>query len=143
VGKSALSKLYQINLDVITPLQASVVFLSHKHLYDAHKAAEELAALEDTNARLINAAVGRGMVSEMDNMQEVAVLVCGLHDEIAQIKADRENAYKEIRDMNRPMPCGHLARYAVNEEDGTQYCVMCVLEATQLTIINLVNEDEQ
>jgi len=23
------------------------------------------------------------------------------------------------------MPCGHLARYAVNGEDGTQYCCMC------------------
>ena len=50
-------------------------------------------------------------------------------NEIAQLKADRENAYKEIRDMNIPMPCGHLARYAVNVDEGTQYCVMCVCEA--------------
>jgi len=44
--------------------------------------------------------------------------------------------------LQSPMPCGHLARYAVNEEAGTQYCVMCVLEATQLTITNLVNDDD-
>lgn len=44
--------------------------------------------------------------------------------------------------LQSPMPCGHLARYAVNEEAGTQYCSLCVLEATQLTITNLVNDDE-
>jgi len=27
--------------------------------------------------------------------------------------------------LQSPMPCGHLARYAVNEEEGTQYCCMC------------------
>jgi hypothetical protein len=31
--------------------------------------------------------------------------------------------------LQTPMPCGHLARYAVNGEDGTQYCCMCALEA--------------
>ena len=45
--------------------------------------------------------------------------------------------------LQSPMPCGHLARHAVNEEAGTQYCALCVLEATQLTITNLVNEDDE
>lgn len=45
--------------------------------------------------------------------------------------------------LQSPMPCGHLARYAVNEKEGTQYCALCVLEATQLTITNLVNEDDE
>ncbi len=49
-------------------------------------------------------------------------------NEIAQLKADRENAYKEIRDMNIPMPCGHLARYAVNVDEGTQYCLFCAAD---------------
>lgn len=66
-----------------------------------------------------------------------------LQSDFIQTRADRENAYKEIREMNTPMPCGHLARYAVNGDEGTQYCALCVLDATQLTIINLVNEDEQ
>lgn len=43
--------------------------------------------------------------------------------------------------LQTPMPCGHLARYAVNEEDGTQYCALCVLEADRQTITNLVMVD--
>ena len=43
--------------------------------------------------------------------------------------------------LQSPMPCGHLARYAVNGEDGTQYCCMCVLEADKQTIANLVMVD--
>ncbi len=31
--------------------------------------------------------------------------------------------------LQTPMPCGHLARYAVNGEEGTQYCCMCEREA--------------
>ena len=43
--------------------------------------------------------------------------------------------------LQSPMPCGHLARYAVNEEEGTQYCALCVLEADRQTITNLVMVD--
>ena len=43
--------------------------------------------------------------------------------------------------LQSPMPCGHLARYAVNVDVGTQYCVMCVLDATNQTIANLVLND--
>jgi len=32
---------------------------------------------------------------------------------------------EQIDKLNALMSCGHLARYAVNEEDGTQYCCMC------------------
>jgi len=46
-------------------------------------------------------------------------------DEIKQLKADRENAYALLRQYNTPMPCGHLGAYAVNGEDGTQYCALC------------------
>ena len=35
---------------------------------------------------------------------------------------------EQIDKLNAPMPCGHLARYAVNGEDGTQYCLMCEFE---------------
>ena len=34
--------------------------------------------------------------------------------------------------LNGKMPCGHLARYAVNGEDGTQYCSMCALRHVHL-----------
>ena len=69
--------------------------------------------------------------------------------EIAQLKADRENAYKEIREMNIPMPCGHLARYAVNGEEGTQYCCMCLATELQKELgvlqrhVARISEDEQ
>lgn len=33
--------------------------------------------------------------------------------------------------LQSPMPCGHLARYAVNGEDGTQYCCMCEMVSTK------------
>lgn len=65
---------------------------------------------------------------------------------LTQVLADRENAYKEIRDMNTPMVCGHAGRYAVNEKEGTQYCSVCngdaLFEAGKkaLIYINKMNE---
>jgi len=43
--------------------------------------------------------------------------------ESAQSEFDALNNY--IKQLGVLMPCGHLARYAVNKEDGTQYCCMC------------------
>ena len=40
--------------------------------------------------------------------------------------------------LQSPMPCGHLSRYAVNGEDGTQYCCMCDREAL-LTALNVAH----
>lgn len=42
--------------------------------------------LEAANSRLLAAAAGRGMVSELDNMRQAAVLVCGLYDRIAELE---------------------------------------------------------
>lgn len=39
--------------------------------------------------------------------------------------------------LQSPMPCGHLARYAVNADEGTQYCALCELEEKQKTIDDL------
>ena len=50
---------------------------------DLGRAVQDRAALE----RLSAAASGRGMVSEMDDMAEVAVLVCGLHDRAEKAEA--------------------------------------------------------
>ena len=47
-----LHELYKISEELITPLQASVVFLSGKHLHDALRAADELAALNARIAKL-------------------------------------------------------------------------------------------
>lgn len=43
---------------------------------------------------------------------------CNLRLEIQAVEANYDA-------LQTPMPCGHLARYAVNGEEGTQYCVMC------------------
>ena len=65
--------------------------------------------------------------------------------EVAKLNADLQERVdfmeKKIDELNAPMPCGHLARYAVNEKEGTQYCVLCVLDATNQTIANLVMTD--
>lgn len=58
-----------------------------------------------------------------------------IHTESIQSNLANYNA------LQTPMPCGHLARYAVNGEDGTQYCALCVLEADKQTIANLVMVD--
>lgn len=54
------------------------------------------------------------------------------HPDIEKIKKSIEKNEEEhkfmseqIDKLNAPMPCGHLARYAVNSDEGTQYCVMC------------------
>jgi hypothetical protein len=47
-----------------------------------------ITELLDTIERLQSFAAGRGMVSEADNMAEVAVLMCGLHDKIDMLKED-------------------------------------------------------
>ena len=52
---------------------------------------------ESELARLKSFASGRGMVSEASDMSEVAVLVCGLHDEIARLAKKLEVAI-ESRD---------------------------------------------
>ena len=57
--------------------------------------------------------------------------------EIAQLKADRENAYALLRTYNTPMPCGHLGAYAVGGEEGTQYCVMCLADDLGMEINRL------
>lgn len=103
---------------------------------------EKIEELQSTNARIITAAAGRGMASEMENPQEVAVLVCGLHDKIAEIETEHKYMSEQIDKLNTPMLCGHLARYVVSADEGTHYCALCVLDATQLTIMNLINDED-
>lgn len=40
----------------------------------------------------------------------------------------KNEAQARLVAFGQTMPCGHLARYAVNGEDGTQYCSLCELE---------------
>lgn len=61
--------------------------------------------------------------------------------EISELKENIKAVEANYDALQSPMPCGHLARYAVNEEAGTQYCAICVLDATNQTIANLVMTD--
>ena len=47
-------------------------------------------------ARLKAAAAGQGMVSEMADMEEVAVLVVGLHDRIALVEQERNALHADL-----------------------------------------------
>ena len=47
-------------------------------------------------ARLKSAAAGHGMVSEMADMSEVAVLVVGLHERIARVEQERDALHADL-----------------------------------------------
>jgi len=47
----------------------------------------EIGSIEENYQRVLLAAKGRGMVSEMLNMEEAVVLVCGLHDKVLRLEA--------------------------------------------------------
>lgn len=57
--------------------------------------------LEADLKRLKDAADGRGMVSEMADLPEVAVLVCGLHDKVDRLRAELDE-YKSWANGRRP-----------------------------------------
>lgn len=46
--------------------------------------------------------------------------------EVMQLLDIKNEAQARLVELGMTMPCGHLARYAVNGEDGTQYCCMCL-----------------
>ena len=75
---------------------------------------------------------------DLPNLQELALKA---DVELTQLLDIKNEAQARLVELGMTMPCGHLARYAVNEEDGTQYCCMCVLEADKQTIANLVMVD--
>ena len=51
-----------------------------------------------------------------------------LHKEFERSQSNLIAVEANYDALQTPMPCGHLARYAVSGEEGTQYCAMCVLE---------------
>lgn len=64
-------------------------------------------------------------MSETPEQIELAETAQVEFDQLTNLKND---AHTRLVELGMTMPCGHLARYAVNEEDGTQYCVMCLCE---------------
>ncbi len=60
---------------------------------------------------------------------EIGLMFCECMNFEEDLQAHLKQIEANYDALQTPMPCGHLARYAVNGEEGTQYCVMCVLEA--------------
>ena len=56
----------------------------------------EIASLRAEIARLKAAAAGHEMVSEMADMEEVAVLVVGLHGRIARVEQERDALHADL-----------------------------------------------
>ncbi len=59
---------------------------------------------------------------DKENARKAVIELEALETNLKQVEANYDA-------LQTPMPCGHLARYAVNEEEGTQYCCMCDREA--------------
>lgn len=86
----------------------------------------------------------RGIATELD----LCVLMAGsLNDrrhaalELEKLHADLASANSRLVDMGTTMSCGHLARYVVSAAEGTQYCLLCAMEATEQTILNLIKDE--
>ncbi len=67
---------------------------------------------------------------ENGDPNELTYCICMtfVEDAEATVKAHMKQIEANYDALQSPMPCGHLARYAVNGEDGTQYCALCELE---------------
>ena len=74
------------------------------------EAREELLEILETDKRIVKAAIGRGMVSEMDNIEEVAVLVCGLHDKVQMLEATNKYLEGIINNSLNPPEMNHWGR---------------------------------
>jgi len=68
---------------------------------------------------------------DKENARKAVIELEALETNLEQVEANYDA-------LQTPMPCGHLARYAVNGEEGTQYCVMCEIEADKKYISELL-----
>jgi len=64
---------------------------------------------------------------------EANELIAALQNEIESLKEERGDLLLQVNAYNTLMPCGHLARYVVTADEGTQYCLMCLTESMQET----------
>lgn len=46
-------------------------------------------------------------------------------EELEQLHRELAKATGQLITLEMKMACGHLARYAVNVDEGTQYCALC------------------
>jgi hypothetical protein len=63
----------------------------------------------------------------------------GLIDMLEESTEEIQQLRTRLKVLQSPMPCGHLARYAVNTDDGTQYCVKCDRNAQMIALENIAD----
>ena len=68
-----------------------------------------------------------------DETQSALIEANELINEIESLKEERGDLLLQVNAYNTLMPCGHLARYVVTADEGTQYCLMCLTESMQET----------
>jgi len=83
-------------------------------LFQFSKGAEE-------DARLIAKLLDMHYTGQLIHTESIQNKLANYDAQAEQLKQVEAN-YDALQ---TPMPCGHLARYAVNGEEGTQYCVVC------------------
>lgn len=83
-------------------------------LFQFSKGAEE-------DARLIAKLLDMHYTGQLIHTESIQNKLANYDAQAEQLKQVEAN-YDALQ---TPMPCGHLARYAVNGEEGTQYCCMC------------------
>jgi len=132
---SALNNLQNKNrFGQITELELCVLMAGT--LCDPNKAAEQLATLETNCSTAIQANIEVAQLNvalqeKLDGYQTLIDHHKEHHAEYEKIKSHIESIEANYDALQTPMPCGHLARYAVNGEGGTQYCCMCLANETQ------------
>ncbi len=63
------------------------------------------------------------------NRMPVVCFVCNTPHARKSMQYERNNMNKLVPlCLGIIMPCGHLARYAVNVDEGTQYCLFCAAD---------------
>jgi hypothetical protein len=76
----------------------------------------EIERLQADNKRLKSFAAGRGMASEADGPEEIAVLVCGLHDKVERLRGELARAIQTTPEdydwsvLDRAFEAGQMQR---------------------------------
>ena len=123
-GPAALRRMIEMFLSGATDLDV-LEFDGEKLASDWQAERAQAAADRVTLDRLTAAAKGRGMVSEMADMAEVAVLVCGLYDRAELAEAALAQARALLTELYDDSPCrfdhhGHCQEH----NSMTDVCIM-------------------
>jgi len=157
---SAFQEIKSKNYEERTELENAIICAwATSYSQTAIKAAEQLATLETNCANAIQANIevaqlnvalqekieeytevyNRVMAEQCAPDEQHCTCVPALRMEITTLQTVIKQVEANYNALQMLMPCGHLARYAVNGEDGTQYCCMCDRNAQMIVLENVTN----